>query len=55
MNIEHSHRPVYDRIDYKTGSFSMKQFIFWIMVVLALLCVVSFGMVVVNYSVHARL
>lgn len=33
----------------------MKQLIFWIMIILALICVVSLGMIIINYSVHAKL
>jgi hypothetical protein len=33
----------------------MKQLIFWMMIVLALICVVSLGMIIINYTIHAKL
>lgn len=33
----------------------MKQLILWIMIILALICVVAFGMIIINYSIHAKL
>jgi len=33
----------------------MKQLIFWMMIILALICVVSLGMIIINYTIHAKL
>ena len=32
----------------------MKQLILWMIIILALICVVAFGMIVINYSLHAK-
>ena len=67
MEIQHTRRRIYAPENYKVNNldtsnirarnagFGMKQVIFWIMVFLALICVISLGMIIVNYSVHAKL
>jgi len=33
----------------------MKQLILWMMIILALICVVALGMIIINYTIHAKL
>jgi len=55
MDSQHTHRHIYTPLHFKTQSFNMKQLILWIMIVLAFICVVSLGMIVINYTLHVRL
>ena len=32
----------------------MKQLILWMIIILALICVVALGMIIINYSIHAK-
>ena len=54
MNIEHSHRHIYNPANYSARGFNMKQLIFWIMAVLAFICIVAFGLMVVGYTLNVR-
>ena len=43
-----------DKVKNATNSSAMKQVIFWILMLLALVCVVSLGMILINYTMNAR-
>ena len=55
MDSQHIHRRIYTPLYFKTQGFNMKQLILWIMIVLAFICVVSLGMIVINYTLQVRL
>ncbi|MEO6977831.1 MAG: hypothetical protein ABI113_05605 [Mucilaginibacter sp.] len=59
MEIQHTekHNYIVDNLQLdklKNHQPFMKQLIFWIMIILALICVVSLGMIIINYSVQAN-
>jgi hypothetical protein len=60
MEIQHTGKRRYMAGNLETDKLThrqpfMKQLIFWIMIVLALICVVAFGMIVINYTMNAKL
>ncbi|HVW97995.1 MAG TPA: hypothetical protein VHA56_18635 [Mucilaginibacter sp.] len=63
MELQHTHTQRHlqqkaantaDRINEASKGFNMKQLIFWIMIVLAFICIISLGMIAVNFSLHTR-
>ena len=48
------HADAADKVDNVTGSPVMKQVIFWILIILAFICVISLGAIIVNYSLNTR-
>jgi len=60
MEIQHTGTPDYmadnlqlDKLKHRQPF--MKQIILWMMIILALICVISLGMIIINYSIHAKL
>lgn len=43
-----------DKINSASNGSSMKQVIFWIMMILAFICIISVGMVIINFAVQAK-
>jgi hypothetical protein len=63
MEIQHTHKHFYAPDEFnendinkssKEHGFGMKQLIFWILMVLSFICVVSLGMIVINYCLQAK-
>ena len=60
MEIQHTEKYNYSANNLQLDKLKhrqpfMKQLIFWMMIVLALICVVSLGMIIINYTIHAKL
>lgn len=43
-----------DKVNSASNGSSMKQVIFWIMMILAFICIISAGMVIINFAVQAK-
>jgi len=54
MEIQHMRKRIFADDNDKAQSY-MKQLIYWILVVLAFICVVSLGMIIINYCIHAQI
>lgn len=50
----HQHMEAANKVDEAANTPTMKQVIFWIMMILAFICIISAGMVIINFAVHAK-
>jgi len=51
----HQHFEAANKVNNAATAPTMKQVIFWIMMILAFVCIISAGMVIINFALHAKL
>jgi hypothetical protein len=55
MRITHEHEPAHIPDAFDNAGTSMKKILYWILVFLALICVVCIGIIVIHWSINWRM
>ena len=50
----HQHLEAVDTVNNAANTSVMKQVILWILIILAFICVVSAGLILINYTMNTR-
>jgi len=55
MRITHEHQPSRVSNDFDNADTGMKKILYWILVFLAFVCVICFGIIAIHWSINWRM